>query len=149
MKMKTLNVERTVSAPLKSVWQLVSDVGGYAKYAPNIDSSKVVSGKGAGLVRECASKEGRWNEVCTAWRDNESYEFDIQTQAEDYPFPFKTLRGKWSVESVNEGETTIYMKFDVDFKNKVVGWFIFPIMKIQLLKVCDRLLENWETALKV
>ena len=143
--METLTIERTVHAPLEVVWQLVSDVGDYAKYAPNIDSSTVISGEGFGLVRECGSKEGRWQELCTSWHDNESYEFEVQTEASDYPFPFKILRGKWSVDSINDKHTIIRMEFKVKFKNKVVGWLLYPVMKIQFMKVCEKLLDNWQT----
>ena len=148
LAMKTLNVGRTVSAPLESVWKVVSDVGDYAAYAPNIDTSRVLSGEGVGLVRECGSKEGRWKELCTFWREQKCYEFEIQTQADDYPFPFKMLRGKWSVDAVNENETTIHMRFDLQFKNKVVGWFLYPIMKFQFMKVCETLLDNWQASVE-
>jgi len=147
--MKTLNVERSVRAPLESVWQLVSDVGNYAKYAPNIDSSKIVSGEGVGLIRACGSKEGRWQEFCTSWHDKDCYEFEIQTQAHDYPFPFKMLHGKWSVDPINTNHTIIRMKFDLEFKNKAVGWLLYPVMKIQFMKICEELLDNWQTALEI
>ena len=67
--MKSLSIERTLNAPLDVVWKVISDVDGYARYAPNIDASRVVSGEGVGMVRECSSKEGRWQEICTHWEN--------------------------------------------------------------------------------
>jgi len=146
--MKSLNIERTLNAPLDVVWKVVSDVDGYARYAPNIDASQVVSGEGVGMVRECSSKEGRWQEICTHWENLNYYVFQIQTQASDYPFPFKALQGKWSVEAVNEKHTVIHMKFDFDFKNKVVGLLLYPLMRKKFLKICEELLDNWQRAIQ-
>jgi len=61
--MKSITIKRTVNAPLEAVWTVVSDVAGYARYAPNLNTSKVVSGDGVGMVRECSSKEGRWQDI--------------------------------------------------------------------------------------
>jgi len=146
--MKSLSIMRTVNAPLDSVWEVVSDVDGYARYAPNIDTSRIVSGDGVGMVRECSSKEGRWQELCTHWQDREFYQFQIQTQAKDYPFPFKWLQGKWSVEAQADDQTVIRMVFDFEFSNRIAGWFIYPLMKIKYMAICEELLDNWQQALR-
>ncbi len=142
--MKSLSVERLINAPSTSVWEVVSDVGSYAQYAPNLATSKVVSGEGVGLVRECSSKEGRWQELCTAWEEKQFFRFQVQTQANDYPFPFKTLNGKWEVHDKGNEQATIRMEFEVEFKHAIVGWLVFPIMKIKYLQVCEELLDNWQ-----
>jgi len=142
--MKKLCVERSVNASLESVWNVVSDVGNYSRYAPNLNTSRIVSGKNKGLIRECTSKEGKWTEVCTDWQNQKSYRFQVQTQAKDYPFPLKTLNAKWEVYENATAQTVIRMEFDVEFKNVVIGWLIYPLMKKKFLLVCEQLLDNWQ-----
>lgn len=146
--MKSLSIERVVEAPLHAVWKVVSDVDGYAQYAPNIDTSKVISGNGIGMIRECSSKEGRWREACTAWQEQSFYTFHIQTEAPDYPYPFKHLTGRWSVDQVLPERTAIRMRFDVEFNNRFYGWLIFPLMKMKYMKICEQLLDNWQAAIE-
>jgi ribosome-associated toxin RatA of RatAB toxin-antitoxin module len=142
--MKNLCVERSINASLESAWKVVSDVDNYARYAPNLHTSRIVSGKGIGLIRECTSKEGNWTEICTDWKNQESYCFQVQTQAKDYPFPFKTLNAKWEVyENVN-AQAVMRMEFEVEFKNVVIGWLVYPLMKKKFLLVCEQLLDNWQ-----
>lgn len=144
--MKCLSIERTVNAPLDVIWKLVSNVADYSRYAPNIDTSRIISGEGVGMVRECTSKEGRWRELCTTWKDNDHYEFEVQTQASDYPYPFKVLQGKWSVEKIDENNTTIRMVFNVDFKNQLFGALMYPLMRRKYMKICEQLMDNWQNA---
>ncbi len=142
--MKKLYIERSITASLESAWKVVSDVGNYARYAPNIDTSRILSGEGKGLVRECTSKEGEWTEVCTDWENQKSYCFQVQTQAKDYPFPFKTLNAKWEVYENANAQTVIRMDFEVEFRNVVIGWLVYPFMKKEFLLVCEELLDNWQ-----
>lgn len=145
--MKTLIISRQISAPLSSVWKVVADVGNYADYAPNIDRSFIVNGVGTGMIRECQSKEGRWQEVCTQWHPNTHYAFQVQTGAPDYPFPFKRLNGKWTVNEVDQNKSEIQMQFDVEFKQPWMTIILYPWMKFRFLKVCDKLLDNWQMAI--
>lgn len=142
--MKTLIYERVVSAPSDVVWNVVSDVADYARYAPNIDHSKVVSGSGVGMLRECANKDGRWAEKCTEWTEGKRFAFDVQTQAKEYPYPFRKLSAVWSVSAVDAGTTSIRMEFNVVCNSKLFEFFVFPLMKRQFAGVCRTLLDNWQ-----
>ena len=143
--MKYISVDRVVSADLHTVWPIVSDIGNYADYAPNIDQSKVISGNGKGMVRECSAiKQGRWSEVCTDWQDHSHFNFLVNTEADDYPFPLSYLAGKWSVNTVGVNQTLLRMDFEFEFKNWMVGLVGFPFMKRQFLAICEELLDNWE-----
>lgn len=73
------------------------------------------------MIRECSSKEGRWQEICTQWQPNSFYDFVVQTEAKDYPFPFNQLQGHWSVIKADDSLTLIQMKFDVEFKHPLTG----------------------------
>lgn len=143
--MKNLSVSKKIDVPLENAWDVISDVAGYSKYAPNILTSKIVSGQGAGMIRECTSKEGEWRELCTNWIDNESYSFQVQTQAKDYPYPFSVLNARWSVKGDESNRTTAVLDIEVEFNNKLIGWILFPVLKIKYLKICNELMDNWET----
>jgi len=144
--MKNLSISRVINASKSSTWKIISDVGGYAKYAPNIDHSKIVFGQGKGMIRECSNKDGHWREICTAWKPDNYYDFEIKTQEKSYPYPFKVLTGHWAVKSKGNNETLIEMSFDYEFKNKLLGFMMNPMMRRQFTKVCQELLDNWETS---
>jgi len=91
--MKNISISRVINASKSATWEIISDVAGYAKYAPNIDHLKILSGQGKGMIRECSNKDGHWREICTAWQLEDYYDFEINTQEKDYPYPFKMLTG--------------------------------------------------------
>ena len=142
--MKSLSYEKVVYARPGDVWAVISDVGNYADIAPNIDTSRIVSGEGMGMVRECSNKEGRWQEVCSQWLPGEQFAFDVQTRAADYPYPFTYLNAIWSVVPIDETSTKIKMDFNVEFSSKVLGLFMFPLLKLKFSGVCRTLLDNWQ-----
>ena len=140
-------MRRLIQAPMASTWSLISDVGGYSRYAPNIDHSKILSGEGVGMVRECSNKDGDWREVCTEWIEGQHYDFEIQTHEKNYPYLLKVLKGHWSVEEQVGNATLVKMVFQYEFKNKILGYLLDPIMRRQFTKVCKALLDNWEKVL--
>jgi hypothetical protein len=60
--MYTLKVERLVDAPAAVVWQVISDVEGYADYAPNLSRAHKIS-TGEFPARRCYT---RWGEIPNA-----------------------------------------------------------------------------------
>ena len=145
--MKTLIARRTIPAPADDVWPVLSDVGGYARYAPNIDYSKIVTGSNHGMVRECGNRDGRWTEVCSLWDPGQRYAFEVQTHAEDYPYPFRLLKGMWSVRPVSNNESQIEMIFHYEFRNRMLAVFVEPFMRHQFSRTCEELLDNWQREL--
>lgn len=142
--MKYLKISRKINVPVSTTWQVISDVGSYAQYAPNIYTSKIVTGEGVGMIRECTSREGRWQERCTRWQNGLLYAFEVQTNAKDYPYPFSILNAEWSSKMINPSSSIITLTIEVEFKNRATGWFMFPILKKKYLKICDELMDNWE-----
>ncbi|NOY72614.1 MAG: SRPBCC family protein [Gammaproteobacteria bacterium] len=141
---KNISISRVVNASKTATWAIISDVAGYAKYAPNIDNSKILSGQGKGMIRECSNKDGNWREIYTAWQPEHYYDFEIETQKKGYPYPFKLLTGHWEVKPKGDNKTLITMNFDYEFKNKLLGFMIGPMMRRQFIKACQTLLDNWE-----
>ncbi len=145
--LKRLTYERIINATKENTWKVISDVSNYHKVAPNIESVTIISGKGKGMVRSCTHKTGSWTEVATLWEEGEQYEFQVNTDAKDYPFPLKFLKGTWKVETVSKHETKITMVFDFVFKQKIYNILIYPLMKKKFNKTCEELLDNWENIL--
>ena len=63
------------------------------------------------MVRRCwDTTEGTWRESCTRWAPDESYTMEVDTS--DYPYPFRAMRGTWSVADGAKGGSRITMRFD-------------------------------------
>ena len=143
--MSTLNYERTVQAPPHIVWQVISDLEGYADIAPNISKAQVLSGQGQGAIRRCWDPKGQsWNETCTLWDEGRAYTMVVDTTAPDYPYPINHLQGTWGMEETEDG-VRITMQFDFEVKYGMVGRAMTAlVLKRQFNKICAELLDNWE-----
>ncbi|MEM9834643.1 MAG: SRPBCC family protein [Bacteroidota bacterium] len=102
----------------EEAWQVISDVANYHKVAPNIDGVEVVSGEGKGMIRRCSHGEDHWTETCSLWVPEQVYSFEVDTHAHNYPYPFKSLRGQWEVESSGQSASKITMLFEFQYKRK-------------------------------
>lgn len=141
----TLVAERRVAAPGADVWPLIADVEGYDEVAPNIAYSRIVSGERDQLVRECADHDGgTWCERAALWDEGRRYAFEIDTDAPDYPYPFRALRGQWEVEP--DGEACIIrMRFDFTLPG---GW-LGDVMGATILvpkfePIVETILDRWQ-----
>jgi len=141
---RVLSIGRTVNAPLDMTWEIVADVENYARYAPNIDTSKVLQGNQEGLLRECSNSDGKWREVCTLWSNQDKYRFRVKTEEKGYPYPFSHLVGTWSVSTIDRHSSRIDMEFEVALNNIILEWLLFPLLKRKYLVICERLLDNWQ-----
>jgi len=78
--MLTLETARIVEAPTDIVWDVVSDVTGYADAVPGLSRAEVVAGSGEGMQRRCYDAGGRgWSETCTLWEEGHRYAFKVDT----------------------------------------------------------------------
>lgn len=148
-RIKRLSFERVVNATKESTWKAVSDVSNYHKVAPNIDSVEIISGKGKGMVRRCSHKTDHWTEAATLWEEGEQYSFQVNTDAESYPYPLKYLKGTWKVEEISKNQTKITMIFEFTYKWKIHNLIIHPFMKKEFNKICGELLDNWQARLEL
>ena len=145
--MAVFTIERTVQAPLEHVWRFVSNLNAYGDVAPNLSKAVVTSGTGEGMTRRCWDHQNQhWDETCTLWEPFQQYRFVVDTSAPNYPYPFKALAGTWQIEKVAATITAIRMLFDYTLKYGVVGKLANElILKRQFQKICEQLLDNWET----
>lgn len=145
---KRLTFERAVMASKASSWQVLSDVSNYHEVAPNIDHVQIESGQGLGMVRSCSHKGDRWTELCTDWNEEDSYTFQVNTDAEDYPYPLNYLKGTWKVEEISKNQTNIVMEFEFSYKNKWHHLIVHPFVKKQFSKISEEILANWQERLE-
>lgn len=145
---KLFKFKRIVKATKSKVWEIISDVGNYHEVAPNIDGSKVISGKDKGMVRSCYHGKDSWTETCVLWEDEKQYSFMVDTQAPDYPYPLKTLKGTWIVDEISSNENEITMVFEFEYKKAIQNILVHPLMKYKFTKVCKELLDNWQNKIE-
>ncbi len=141
---KRLTFNRVVKASKKTVWDVITDIENYHEVASNIDKVEIVSGEGEGMVRSCSHGNDSWTETCTLWEDQNQYSFVVDTNAPDYPYPFKYLKGTWKVNEINTRETEIIMIFDFEFKKPYQKLLLYPMLKWKFSKVAQNLLKKWE-----
>ncbi len=145
---KRLSFERVINASKENTWKTISDVSNYHKVAPNIDNVEIISGQGEGMVRSCTHKKDNWTEVATLWDEGEKYSFQVNTDAEDYPYPLKYLKGTWKVEEISKNQTKITMTFEFTYKRKIYNLLVHPFMKKEFDKISEELLDNWQIQLE-
>ncbi len=145
---KRWKFERVVESDKQTTWQLISDIGNYALFAPNIDNVTILSGQGKGMVRTCSHGKDTWAETCTLWSEYEGYAFTVHTGEPDYPYPFKFLNGYWGVEEVDASTTKIVMQFDFQYNKPIQKIIIHPFFRTKFFKIVEKLLDNWQKELE-
>jgi len=140
---KQLTFKRTIKATKSEVWKVISDVANYHQVAPNIDDVTIVSGKDEGMVRKCSHGKDSWSETCSAWEEEKTYSFIVNTSAPDYPYPLSFMQGTWNVIELDSNHTEIEMIFEFKYKKKLYN-LLHPIMKIKFGKISNELLDNWQ-----
>ncbi|SHJ20584.1 type II toxin-antitoxin system RatA family toxin [Aquimarina spongiae] len=141
---KIFRFSRVVEGDKSKVWKIISDVENYHKVAPNIDDSKIISGEKKGMVRSCFHGKDSWKETCTLWEDEQQYSFVVNTEAPDYPYPLRALKGTWMVDEISQDKNEITMVFEFEYKKPIQNIFVHPLMKYKFTKVCEELLDNWQ-----
>ena len=145
---KRITSERVINAIKEDTWKVISDVSNYHKVAPNLDHVEILSGERKGMIRRCSYKKDSWTEVATLWEEGEKFSFQVNTKAEDFPYPIKYMKGTWKVEEISENQTKITLMFDFTYKRKIQNILIHPFMKKGYNKICEELLDNWQNRLE-
>jgi len=141
-----LIAKRVVQAPHNEVWAIVSDVGNYEEVTgPGIHRVEVLSGSELGMIRECADPQGNsWEEVCTVWEPGKRFKFEVNTQREDYGYPFKSLSGDWKVIALGPTSSRIEMDFAFEFENPFISGFFLPLAMKEAQEDTEYILDNWQ-----
>ena len=138
--------ERIIYAPKDKIWDIIADVDNNHKVtSEGIHNVKIIEGEGLGLKRICSDPNGNsWEETCTIWEPGERFKFEVNTQNEDYPLPFKSLSGVWKLDSITEGKTKLTLDFSYEFKNAFIAGLFLGMGEKQAQKDSDYLLDNWQ-----
>jgi Polyketide cyclase / dehydrase and lipid transport len=126
-----LVVETNASA--NTMWRVISTLGNIKNYMPSLKSSVVLDGRasGVGAVRQCEDLAGkRWAEQCTEFNPGRSLTMRFLSEAPDFPFPAKTMRGGWEVMPTNGGcQVTVW--WELLPTQKLLAPVILPLLAFQ------------------
>lgn len=120
----------------------------YADAAPSLAFARVLDGEGAGARRQCGDHDGgRWTETCTLWEVSRAYAMQVDTDADDYPYPMTELRGEWRAEPV-DGGTKLVMRFDYSMRGRWLGELLAAAWMLPgAERDATAVLESWERQL--
>ncbi|MEX2550432.1 MAG: SRPBCC family protein [Nitriliruptoraceae bacterium] len=143
----TLRVERTIAASTARVWDAVSDAGDYARFAPGIAATRIVTGQDEGMVRICRDDQGGgWAETCTLWDPGHRYRMDVDVAS--YPASYRMLLAKftqtWTLEPVADG-THVRLDFEGRVKLGIIGRAAARLLGNT--RRLERILDNYEREL--
>lgn len=142
--MTTLRFTHRLDAPPTAVWPVVADHATYGDVAPNLRQVEVLEGAGVGMRRRCVDSGGRaWSETCTLWDEGNSYAFEVDTDAPDYPYPLRRLRGRWSVLPAPGGGSTVELHFEAEPRG-LLGRLALMAARPAAPPIVRRLFRNWE-----
>lgn len=127
MRRELLAVSADYRHPPEVMWPIVSDLSGYADHVTDLESSPVLSGSGAGAMRQCNTTGGdQWTEEVSQWHEGVSFELEVDTST--YPTPlrqlFRRFTGKWEVRPHDAG-SQVQMTFVPDVRG---GWLVWPLV---------------------
>jgi ribosome-associated toxin RatA of RatAB toxin-antitoxin module len=148
-KLEIMEVERIIDASPEAAWQIIADMEGYAEITTEgISKVEVLAGEGKGMLRRCHDNKGNsWTETCPIWEEGYRYQFVVNTQAADYPFPLDALQGTWIVEPSPAG-TRIKARFEYKIKFGVVGKMLNTLMAKRARQDSEFLLDQWAAKAK-
>lgn len=123
-----------VNAAPELMWRVISDLGGIKNYMPSLKSSLVVGDceSGVGAVRMCEDRSGkRWSEECIEFNNSRSFTVRFLSEAPDFPFPAREMRGGWEVMP-SEAGSRVMVWWELIPKQKFLAPIILPILARQV-----------------
>jgi len=124
-------VETNASAD--NLWRVIGDIGDIKSYMPSLMHSVILDGKapGVGTVRACEDRSGNhWSEECTAFNPGRSFAVRFLSEAPNFPFPVKTMRGGWEVTPSHAG-SQVMVWWELSPKIRLLAPVIVPLLAFQ------------------
>lgn len=121
-------------APAGHMWHVVSDLGGIERYLPSLRHSTVLDGKtpGVGAVRACEDTSGkRWSEECTQFDPGRSFTVRFLSDAPDFPFPAKTMRGGWEIVPADPG-SRVMVWWELTPRSRLLAPLLLPLLAFRV-----------------
>lgn len=143
-----LAVSRRYDLPASQLWEVVSDLDGYASHADGLSVTEVIAGEAESAVRRCVNDKGQeWNEAVAEWQEGRRYVIEVDTDT--YPPPlrqmFKSFVGTWSVEPHAEG-CEVTMRFDAEVRGGKLGVALVNRMAAKAQHDLERTLDSYGRA---
>lgn len=121
------------NAPAEKLWRVVGNIGDIKFYMQSLTRSLVLEGKvpGVGAVRFCEDRSGKqWSEECTEFNPGRSFSVRFLSEARNFPFPAKTMRGGWEVTPITVG-SRVMVWWELTPKSKLLAPVILPLLAFQ------------------
>ncbi|MCI0691631.1 SRPBCC family protein [candidate division KSB1 bacterium] len=136
------------NAPAEKMWRVVGDIGDIKNYMPSLKHSVILDGKipGVGAVRACEDHAGKqWSEECTAFNPGHSFAVRFLSEAPNFPFPAKTMRGGWEVTPSNGG-SRVMVWWELTPKSKLLAPVILPLLAFQADRDFPKIIQRMTAA---
>lgn len=124
-------VETDVPSP--AMWRVIGDVANIKDYMPSLKSSCVLEGRmpSVGAVRACEDHTGKkWSEEITDFSPGDSFAVRFMSEAPNFPFPVKMMRGGWTVAASTTG-SRVMVWWELTPKNELFAPILLPILAFQ------------------
>lgn len=140
-------IRLTSGAAPDRLWAVIRDLGSIARYSNSLKSSRLEGGTQAapGVVRVCTNpKDQSWSEEVVAFDDGaREIVLRFLTEADNFPFPFASMRGGWRVSPAPRG-STVDIWWSVVPRNRRLGWVMLALATIALDRDMPRLIAAME-----
>jgi len=142
---QTVEVSTVLDGTVEEVWSVVIDHEAYGRLAPNLSRVLPTGPDGPDLTRRCWDTRGRhWDERCTLWEDGRRFAVEVDTAADDYPYPLDYLRGEWAVRQAGPGATEVTVRFDLRPAAGAAGSAFAAAMTTGARPILRRVLKGWQ-----
>ncbi|MGB7651202.1 MAG: SRPBCC family protein [Gallionella sp.] len=136
------------NVPAEKMWRVIGNIGDIKNYMPSLKHSVVLEGKmpSVGAVRACEDYAGKqWSEECTEFNFGRSFAVRFLSEAPNFPFPAKTMRGGWEVTPSDVG-SRIVVWWELTPKSKLLAPVILPLLAFQADRDFPKIIERMATA---
>ncbi len=140
--MPVLELNTTVKAAPDLIWQVISDMRGFARISENLQRVDVIEIPGENLKRKLFDKQGRgWDEELIALDEGRS--LTMRVDAHYFTSAFSNMTYTWSIHP-EAGAVRISMRYEYSVRWGVLG-NILDGMRFQprLRLTCQQILDNW------
>lgn len=123
--------EADAPADAHDLWRVLRDAGRIHEFSPNLrESGCAADERGeADAVRVCRDHAGRsWSERLRFNDEALELEAEFDPAEPGFPFPFRGMRGGWSVRPAG-ASSGIRMWLDVVPRRALPGWVTIPLME--------------------
>lgn len=141
--MANVTVNRTISAPIETVWASWDDFGGIYKFNPNLNHSRLLEGSkstGQGAKRQCDINDGKnWiREEVVGYVPGRSMKINIY----DGTMPLKQAIATLNFKRLGAERTEVTMSMSFEPKMGLLGKAMIPMMKPKFKGMLNNLLAG-------